>query len=104
VLPDEVTLQVHFVPGEQSACTRGHWLQPRLSNSATKHGALVHVRSRGLPRAQEHVRQRAQLVVFNLGYLPGAGRDRAIMTQVRPRSAADCMLDATSLFQPARAA
>jgi hypothetical protein len=85
VLPDELYFNVHSVPGVQSVCTSGHWLQHRLGSSASTHGALMRVRSSGAPRAQEHVRQRAQLVVFNLGYLPGAGRDRAIMTQVHPR-------------------
>ncbi len=81
VLPDVLHFSVHSVPGVQSVCTSGHWLQ----HSASTHGALVRVRSSGAPHVQEHVRQRAQLVVFNLGYLPGAGRDRAIMTQVHLR-------------------
>lgn len=33
---------------------------------------------------QEHVLRPAQLVCFNLGYLPGPGTDKALTTKARP--------------------
>lgn len=33
---------------------------------------------------QEHVLEPAQLVCFNLGYLPGPGTDKALTTKVCP--------------------